>query len=158
MLNYTSDLDPPLIANKAELMDGVIPGSNSVMANNFHNLGLLLYNKEYLEISEQMLTNMKLSIEQASQPNFYSNWCNLYFSMVYEPYEVAILGPESDQISKEMMSHFHPNALYLGGTTEGSLQLLEDKLQEGEDFIYVCVNKSCKIPVQDAVSAMKLLD
>jgi len=36
MYNYTSSIDPPLIAKKSEYADNVIPGSNSVMARNLH--------------------------------------------------------------------------------------------------------------------------
>lgn len=157
MFNFTSDLDPPLVARKSELSDNVIPGSNSITARNLHALGLLLYKDEYIDLAGQMLKNMKTSIVDSNQPNFYSNWCNLYFDQIHDPYEVAIMGPNHDGLRKEMMSQYHPNALYLGGNQEGSLKLLEDKLQEGEDFIYVCVQKSCKIPVQEAEKAMELM-
>lgn len=157
MFNFTSKLDPPLIATKLELSDNVIPGSNSITARNLHSLGLLLYNNEYINLSKQMLRNMKNSILETSQPNFYSNWCNLYFDMVYDPYEIAILGKGYNEIRKEMMKNYLPNAIFLGGNSEGNLQLLEDKLREGEDLIYVCVNKACKFPVKKAEEAMKLL-
>jgi uncharacterized protein YyaL (SSP411 family) len=158
MFNFTSDLDPPLVAKKAELTDGVVPASNSTTARNLHALGLLLYNNEYLELSRQMLRNMKNTIVETNEPNFYSNWCSLFFDMVYEPYEVAILGADFEEVKAKMMAEYHPNALFLGGVQEGSLKLLEDKLQEGETYIYVCVNKSCKLPVQEAAEAMQMLD
>ncbi len=157
MFNFTSDLDDPLVARKAELSDNVIPGSNSITARNLYALGLYLYNEEYTTLSKQMLKNMKSSITEASQPNFYSNWCNLFFDMVYEPYEVAIMGDGYKDLRNELMKEYHPNALFLGGTKEGSLKLLEDKLQDGENFIYVCVNKACKLPVQDAKAAWELM-
>lgn len=158
MFNFTSDIDPPLIVDKAEVTDGAVPASNSTTAINLNTLGHFLYNNEYLQLSKQMLRNMKSTINKTNQPNFYSNWCSLYFDMVYEPYEVAILGPNYDRISAEMMTEYHPNALFLGGGKEGSMKLLENKLQVGEDFIYVCVNKSCKLPVQSAVDALLLID
>lgn len=158
MFNFTSDLDPPLIARKSELSDNVIPGSNSITARNLSTLGLYLYKPRYSEMARQMLRNMKNSIVNSSQPNFYSNWCNLYFDMVFDPYEVAILGKNNKEIRKEMMSDYHPNAIFLGGESEGTLKLLENKLQEEEDYIYVCVNKACKFPVQNAKDALKLLD
>jgi uncharacterized protein YyaL (SSP411 family) len=56
------------------------------------------------------------------------------------------------------MGHFVPNAIFLGGKTEGSLQLLENKLQEGQTMIYVCRDKVCKFPVTTTDEALKLLD
>ena len=38
---FTADDDEQLIARKSEIMDGVIPASNSVMARNLKKLGLL---------------------------------------------------------------------------------------------------------------------
>jgi len=157
MFNYTSDLDPPLVARKAELSDNVIPGSNSVMARNLKALGELLYNKDYLALSEQMLQNMIGTILEQGSPGFYSNWCQLYLDMVYPPFEIAIVGDNSDQLNHEIQTHFSPTSLYLGGKDEGNLKLLTNKLQDGT-MIYVCQNKACKFPVDNVVDALELMD
>jgi len=157
MFNFTSDIDPPLVARKAELTDNVIPGSNSIMARNLKTLGELLYNKEYLSISEQMLNNMTGTIAQQQSPGFYSNWCQLYIDMVYPPYEVAIVGENAHILNKEIQRSFSPTSLYLGGEDEGSLKLLDSKLQDGT-LIYVCQNKACKFPVDNVEAALKLME
>lgn len=157
IFNFTSDLSQELIARKAELADNVIPGSNSVMARNLYKLGLLFYNQAYKDQAVQMVSNLKQTILGSNQPNFYSNWCSLIFDLVYDPYEIAIVGPEAKKKAGEIMTHYHPNAIFLGGEGEGSLELLKDKLQEGETFIYVCVNKSCKLPVQDELKALEMM-
>ena len=158
MFNFTSDIDPPLVARKSEIGDDVIPGSNSVMARNLKYLGELLYNTQYLEISDQMLTNLYATLTTIEQPSFYSNWAQLFVDMAYPPYEVAILGEESESSRKIMMTNYLPNVLFLGGKSEGKLKLLEDKLQEDRTMIYVCQNKSCKFPVDDPTEALKLID
>ncbi|WP_235299023.1 thioredoxin domain-containing protein [Portibacter marinus] len=158
MFNFTSDLDPPLVAQKSELTDGVIPSSNSVMARNLYHLGLFLYNEEYVDRAKQMLRNMKNTIVESKQPSFYSNWCNLYFEMIHEPFEVAIIGPEASNFRNQMLSYYHSNALFLGGEQEGNLKLLENKLQGEDTYIYVCVNKSCKLPVQEPEKAIMLMN
>ncbi len=157
MFNYTSDIDPPLVARKAELTDNVIPGSNSVMARNLKALGELLYNKDYLALSEQMLNNMTGTIAQEQSPGFYSNWCQLYLDMVYPPFEIAIVGENAGELSRDMQKSFSPTSLYLGGKTEGSLRLLESKLQDGT-LIYVCQNKACKFPVDNVEAAIELME
>lgn len=158
MFNYTSDIDPPLIARKSEITDNVIPSSNSVMARNLKYLGELLYNKRYLEISEQMLNNIVPTLSQQDSPSFYSNWCQLYLDMVYPPYEIAIVGKDYNSLKEGMLSQFTTNALFLGGDEEGDLELLENKLQDGKTLIYVCQNKSCKFPVATVEAAMELIE
>jgi len=158
MFRYTSDLDPPLVAQKTEYSDNVIPAANSIMGRNLFNLGTLLYKPAYIDRSKQMLKNMDAQISKTSSPNFYSNWLQLFYDHANPPYEIAILGPEADEIRNEIAKSYLGNALLLGGETEGTLSLLKDKLQEGETYIYVCKNKVCKFPVQDPEAALKLLE
>ena len=57
-----------------------------------------------------------------------------------------------------MDNNYLPDAIFLGGKNEGTLNLLEDKLVSGQTTIYVCVDKTCKIPVtesEDALQQMK---
>ncbi len=157
MYFYTSDLDPALIARKMELTDNVIPASNSMMARNLHKLGTLRYDTKMINRSEQILRNVSDEIEASKQPNFYSNWCQLYATMIQPPYEIAILGDDALAKAKEMQKEYLPNALFLGGITEGKLELLKDKLQEGTTMIYVCQNKVCKLPTEDTEKALGLM-
>lgn len=157
MFHYTSDLDPPLVVRKMELSDNVIPGSNSAMARSLFALGTFLYQPKYLELSQQMMNNMATTIVPSEQPSFYSNWCNLYLQMTHTPYEVAVIGDDFASKQKTLMGHFLPNAFFLGGKTEGSLALLEGKLQEDRTMIYVCQNKVCKLPVEEVEKAVTLI-
>ena len=157
MFNFTSNQDAPLIARKKELADNVIPGSNSAMARVLHQLGLYFYNTDYLDKSKRMLSNMVASIDRADQPSFYSNWLHLYLDMLDAPYEIAIVGNDYAAKLQEMRANYLPNAIFLGGADEGNLTLLKDKLQEGETMIYVCQNKVCKFPVDNAEAALKLM-
>ena len=158
MFFYTSDLDAALIARKMELSDNVIPASNSMMARNLHRLGILMYDSEMITTAEQMMRNMIDDITSSKQPNFYSNWCQLYSTLTTPPYEVAVLGPDAQQVASKLQSHYMPHAIYLGGTSEGTLALLQDKLQVGETVIYVCQNKVCKLPTSDVEQALQLMN
>ena len=64
-------------------------------------------------------------------------------------YEVAIVGTDWDMIRKSLDKNYLPDAIFLGGKDEGTLNLLENKLVPGQTTIYVCVDKTCKIPVYD---------
>lgn len=157
LFNYTSDLDPPLIARKKELGDNVIPSSNSTMARALFSLGTYLYEEAYQAQAKQMMANLAPTVLDNEQPSFYSNWLQLYQALANPPYEVAILGPKAESLSKELMSNYLPNCIFLGGEKEGELELLKDKLVEGETYIYVCQNKVCKFPVQTAAAALEQL-
>ena len=155
--NYTSDVDPALIARKQELSDNVIPGSNSSMARALFTLGSYLYKPEYIQMAGQMLHNVEPNIVGNDHPTFFSNWCILMEQMANPPYEVAILGEDYENKRAEMMAHYLPNAVFLGGKSEGSLELLKDKLADGVTMIYVCQDKVCKLPVQEVDEALKLM-
>lgn len=156
MFFYTSDEDPELIARKTELSDGDIPGSNGIMAQNLYYLGTYLYQENYLNIARQMLSNILPTMEE--QPIFYSNWAILMLQLDQPLYEVAIVGNQWRERQKEFDDFYLPNVIYLGGATEGSLELLANKLVEDQTTIYVCENKSCRMPVQETSKALQLMD
>ncbi len=69
-------------------------------------------------------------------------------------YEVAIVGSDWDTIRKMLDKNYLPDAIYLGGKNEGTLNLLKNKQVPGQTTIYVCVDKACKIPVTEAEKAL----
>jgi len=154
---YTSDVDPPLVTRKVETADNVIPGSNSMMASNLHLLGLYFYHTEWIERSHKMLHVMSGTITETKSPDFFSNWCQVYLDHVRPPYEVAVVGKDAAAKRNELMSHYIPNSILMGGQSEGTLELLKDKLQDGETMIYVCRNKVCKLPVTEPTKALELM-
>ncbi|MCL4137047.1 UNVERIFIED_CONTAM: hypothetical protein GTU68_031835 [Idotea baltica] len=154
LFHYTSDIDPPLIARKKELGDNVIPGSNSAMARNLHALGQYYPESEFQAISDSMIYQMIDPIVESQQTSFYSNWALLYLEKMNPTFEVAIIGSDYSTLLAHMQKSFIPNALYLGGETEGTLDLLKDKLLPGDTRIYVCQNKVCQLPVSDAGKAL----
>jgi len=158
MFFYTSSQDAPLVARKKELSDNVIPASNSVMAKNLFHLGTYLYKDEYTQLSRDMMNTIIIQFEDSGQPSFYSNWCSLLAKLTHEPYEVAIIGDDFAEKRQEIDQHYLPNALLLGGKTEGNLELLKNKLIEDETRIYVCKKKVCKLPVTEVKKALKLME
>ena len=158
MMNYTSDIDADLIVKKMELTDNVIPGSNSSFARAMYKLGIFTYNIEYIDSAEQMMRNMISDVSSSEMPNFYSNWCQLYSELLTRPYEVAIVGGDYEEKLKSLQIRYIPNAIYLGGKDEGSLELLKDKLQDGQTMIYVCQNRVCKLPVTEVDKAFRLMN
>ncbi len=157
MFYFTSDLDDPLVVRKMDTSDNVIPGSNSTIANVLFLLGNYYYNDDYIRQAERMMNNVKGEVTSHPQPAYFTNWLQVLSRMATPPYEIAIVGPDAEELSSKMQKSFLPNAIFLGGKSEGTLELLSDKLQEGETYIYVCQNKACQRPVKTVGEAMELM-
>jgi uncharacterized protein YyaL (SSP411 family) len=155
MFWFTSDLDKALIARKMEVMDNVIPSSNSSMAKALFLLGNYFDNAEYISLSKQMLNNVQHDMAQYGSG--YSNWGLLLLWQTAPFYEVAIVGNSVDEKRAELLRNYLPNMIFAGSRSSSRLPLLEDKYVESKTLIYICENKACKLPVSDAGEALKLM-
>ncbi len=153
MFYYTSDLDPQLIARKMEITDNVIPASNSVMALNLYLLGEYFYKEDYIKTARQMLDNVKANL--VSGGVYFANWAILMTYFIEGPCEVAITGQDCIKKRKELDKHFLPHILLLGGKKESKLPLLKNKLIAGQTTIYVCKDKTCRVPVTKTKDALR---
>jgi uncharacterized protein YyaL (SSP411 family) len=151
LLFYTSDLDDSLIARKYEVMDNVIPASNSVMAWNLKKLSLFFASNSYNEKYKQMLRTVEPHIK--SYGSAYSNWASLLLEEVKGSYEIAITGDLAEEKRRELEKIYIPNKIILGGQ-KGTLPLLKDKFV-GDTMIFVCENKTCSLPVSQVSDAIK---
>lgn len=152
---YTSDEDPALIARKKELMDNVIPGSNSVMANVLFDLGHYFDEADYHKVSLQMLQNIKKDMPRYGSG--YSNWGILMLKHLEPYFEVVIAGKKAPEFVRELDQHYIPNKLLVAAKkeTKGQLPLLEFRFVEGATQVYVCQNKVCQLPVDNVEAAVK---
>jgi uncharacterized protein YyaL (SSP411 family) len=148
---FTAGDDEQLIARKSEIMDGVIPASNSVMARNLKKLGLLFDSENYQAISAQLLRNIVPHL--ARYGSSYSNWIMLLIEEVFGTYEIAITGDDFEARRTEIENNYIPNKIMLGGK-KGSLPLLQDKFGAVTQ-IFICKDKTCGLPITDAKDALK---
>jgi uncharacterized protein len=154
---YTSDLDPALIARKMELMDNVIPASNSVMANVLFDLGHLLERQDYLDLSVRMLQNI-----QKDMPRYgggYSNWAMLMLKHIRPFFEVVVTGPNANEVAHALQQMFIPNKVVVAAVSEqdGQLLLLDHRFAKDKTFIYVCEGKVCQLPTENVDVATQLV-
>ncbi|MFT4662620.1 MAG: hypothetical protein ACI8XB_002911 [Patiriisocius sp.] len=157
MFFFTDKDSESLIARKMEVNDNVIPASNSSMAKVLTDLGHLLDRADYLKKSRQMLHNV--SSDMIGYGSGYSNWGIVMLKEVYPYFEIAIAGKDALNTRKALVENYIPNRLVMGDTDDKSnLALLEFKFIEGETRIYVCVNKSCQMPVNEVSAALKQLN
>jgi uncharacterized protein YyaL (SSP411 family) len=150
--HFSSKQSTALIANKKEMLDNVIPASNSVMAMNLFQLGTLLDRDDWKQHAERMASGLGEFI--VSEPNYMSNWGMAWMQIQRSFTEVAITGPDSLQEKQKMRSHFLPLALVYGTSTRSDLPLLRDKSMDQETMFYVCENKTCYQPVRTVAEAL----
>jgi len=148
---YTADDDEQLIARKSEIMDGVTPASNSVMARNLHQLGLLFDEEQYHGISAQLLRNIFPHLSK--YPSAYSNWIILLQEQVFGTFEIAVTGDDTEDTRQQMEKNYIPNKIILGGK-KGSLPLLQDKFGAVTQ-IFICKDKTCGLPAGNIADALK---
>ncbi len=156
MFFFTSDNSEKLIARKKEVFDNVTPASNSAMARNLYKLGLFLYKDDWTDLAKSMLSRIKKIMQ--TDPSYLSNWACLYADLTVPTAEIAIVGEASLERRKEFDKNYLPNKILSGKLSSATLPILEGReSEEGKTMIYVCFDKTCKMPVESIGEAIKML-
>ena len=137
-------------------LDTDLPSGNAQMARNLLLLSEFFYDNrsDWKGIAQEML--LAETDEVSTATAFTGAWVEALLLEENAPFEVAILGDEALQVKAEMDFAFRPDIVFLGGTDEGTIPLLENKLVDGKTMIYVCQNKTCKFPTSDSQEAYEL--
>jgi len=151
LLFYTAANSEALIARKQEIMDDVIPSSNSVMAQNLQKLGLFFDVESYSHKAEMMLAAVLPYMKKYG--SVYSSWCIQLLNAIKGINEIALTGSDIERERKALAALYIPNKITLGGL-KSSLPLLKGK-QSLETKIYICRNKTCQLPVGTVEEAAK---
>lgn len=154
MFFYTAANGEALIARKHEVMDNVIPASNSVMAQNLQKLGLLYDDENYRNQASAMLKSVLPRIK--AYGSAYSNWSIQLLNEVYGINEIALVGEDVSAEKNEFNNFYIPNKITLGGT-KSEIPLLKDK-ESQQTKIYICRNKTCQLPVSTVAEAVKFIN
>lgn len=134
-----------------------IPSSNAIMAQNLFKLGTYYYD----EHDQWKTLSTELTLRELDRVNknpvFKGSWLQNMAGIEHEPFEVAILGEKAQQLIVAFnQKSYRPDILYMGGNSEGSIPLLENKYIDGRNMIYVCENKTCRLPTPDVEVAYQL--
>jgi uncharacterized protein YyaL (SSP411 family) len=155
LLQYKSDLDGALITPKIEMIDSVIPSSNSIMAKNLFILGQYFYSDSYLDKARKMLTEIKPALEKSSV--YFANWIDLMLWFVYPPYEISVVGRKAEDYKQRFTHLYHPGIIIAGGTHEGNLPILRNRFKLGKTQIFICQGRVCKEPLSNVDEAIKMI-
>jgi uncharacterized protein YyaL (SSP411 family) len=150
---FTSKKAERLIARKFEIMDDVVPSSNSVLIRQLTKLGLIFDETKFIDLSNQILANVFPQIK--SYGSTFSNWAIQLLEEVMGVYEIALTGPGYESMRKELDLHYLPNKVIMGGK-KGTLPLLHNRIGE-KTAAYVCQNKTCSLPVSNIDDLIKLI-
>jgi uncharacterized protein len=150
---YTSSQSEKLIARKKEIFDNVIPASNGVMAQNLYHLGIILDREDWKTLALEMTESLSHLISE--EPNYMSNWGVALMEIKAGLAEVVFTGEGGLSKKHEFRKHYQPFTLVMGSDKESTLPLLQGKTQNDTTMIYVCYDKTCKLPVSSVDEALK---
>ena len=137
-----------------EYFDNVIPASNSVLADDLLILGELLQ-REDLTIAGTKAVEAVIGSTDLEGVHI-ANWARLAETINFSPYQIAIVGDKANEFRAELQRHPLPPSIFLGGQ-QANLPLLQNKLVRNKTMIYVCKNRTCKLPVEDPKDALRQL-
>jgi len=153
---YTDSSAEALIARKKELLDGVLPASNSVMAHNLRRLGRHLEKADYVALAATMLAHVKPLLLQS--PQYMANWASLYAAQLRPGPEVAIVGPEAEDFREELSRQFLHDTVLAGSVAGAALPLLHLRPAHAQHTdVYVCRNHTCLAPVRSVQEALEAI-
>ena len=151
--NFTSRHAEKLIADKRDVMDDVIPSSNSVLIRQLIKLSVLFDEERYRATAMQVLINVFPQIKK--YPSAFSNWGIQLLEEVFGLNEIALTGPASSKLREQLDHYYIPNKITLGGNLE-NLPLLKGRVTS-TNKVYVCKNKTCSLPVDTIGDALNII-
>ena len=152
---FTSEQEEPLIRKTIEVADNVIPSSNSIMAHNLLKLSKYVPSAGFEERVSQMMRTMEKTINE--HPQNHAHWLDLALLLQQEFYEIAIVGKDHLELSKNIQAHYLPNVIFAASAGDHQLALLKGRFVKDKTFIYVCNNGTCQLPAQIPDEALQLI-
>lgn len=150
---FTDDQTPTIITRQTELMDDVIPSSNSILLGAMQKLGVIFEEPRYMELVRGALARLLPQI--TAYGTAFSNWAILLLREITGFREIILSGSNPERFTKTVHQHFIPDKLLFGGT-ESEIPILQGRLSE-TDRAYVCQNRTCSLPVESAERLSQLL-
>ena len=154
-LKFSSDQSLLFSDNLFVNQDAVMPSANSVMCKNLFLLSHYTGNRNLSETGKSMLN--EISNEMINNSLDYMNWMNIALDYNDSFYEVVISGKKSFEMAQKITEMYLPNILIAASKTDSDKYLLKNRYIKGDNLIYVCVNNTCKFPVNDVKKALELI-
>ncbi|NBP69219.1 MAG: hypothetical protein EBU52_10785, partial [Cytophagia bacterium] len=110
----------------------------------------------WLTIAENMIKSLAHVLR--SELNYTANWGMAAMELYHSRAEVVLTGKNMFEKANTLQSVFLPFALLLKANENGEISLAKGKTNEESDVkVYVCFNKTCKLPVNSIEEALTQL-
>jgi hypothetical protein len=144
-----------IVIRKLTLTDDAMPSANSVMCKVLYRLGLFFSDSSYSSRAEAMLARMSSNMMQSGQHQ--ANWGSMAGLVANGTNEIIITGLSAMEKNLQLQEHYLPMNIYIGHTNKEELPLLEGRFVDQKTYLYVCVNRTCKKPVETAGEVLNQL-
>ena len=135
MLFFASSNQKDLIARKMDLTDGVVSSSGSVMAQNLFDLGVILKNEEYTNMSEQMLANISESLEHGGPYVF--GWAKLMHSKLLPQVQLKLDSKNNIDFLNQIQSNVVFPVLF------STIHKASSCSKTNQFFLKICIGNTC---------------
>lgn len=142
MFFYTSDDVVLPLGRKMEVVDGVMPSSNSSLARSLHFLSTLLSKPKYKDMSVQMLANMQDQMSGAGP--FIANWGMLLLNLTFAPAEITLVGDNALSDKQKMDQEYLPNVFFFGANKRSEQPIFKNRWIDGQTTMHLCIDNVCR--------------
>jgi len=142
---YNSAKAEKLVSRPLETEDNVIPSSNAVMAHNLFALSRYLDRPAFEKTALQMLWNMDSQMDR--HLSSYAEWGRLYHYQTAGFQEVAITGPDAENVYRNIATHYRPLELCAWSSTPSERPLLRYRYSEVKTQVFLCEHGACQLPL-----------
>ncbi len=151
---YSSKTD--LIARKKEVFDNVISSSNSMMARNLILLGEIFENEDWKDIGQKMIESLNHVIR--GELNYAANWGMAAMELGHGRKELILTGKNSFQAKSALQQNFLPFTFFAQASDTSPLFMAHGRNAPESDLkVYVCYQKTCKLPINTVHEALQQL-
>ena len=139
-----------------DFYDNALPSGNSQMAHNLYRLGRLTGETRYAERAETMVAALRGAVHR--YPTSFAGWGLTDLLLSAAQRELVVTGAGARAAASEFLSEYRPGLLIVATeTAEESVPLLQNRYLSELRF-YVCEDRACKLPVDNAEAARQLLN
>jgi len=151
---FTGKSHENLIVRSKDYFDNATPSGNSVAAIVLLRLATLTANDNYRNLATAILREIGDSVRR--YPSGFGYALSAADFLLSTPKEIAIVGKDPNDIDllvREVWRRYLPNKVVAPGFGDETIPLLQNRpLLNGLPTAYVCVNYTCKKPVNDAAA------
>lgn len=152
---FTHQDAPVLITRKIEVLDNVIPSSNSVMMKNLLKIYTIFEKPIYREIVYRAMRSVLPELKK--YPSSYSNWASLLQSLIVGTQEIVLSGKDTLNWIEELYKYQTPYQFIFWGHEKSEVPILKNRLSL-EKKAYICENNSCSLPIENKEDLVLLLN